>query len=89
VEEQRSKKSKKGKKSSKRGSRSSSAQRQRSIQSGDEEGAGGPKDDDLRPDFEAEEVGKKSKFKGADDHGRVNKADLFKPVSQLEREKQA
>jgi hypothetical protein len=87
VEEQRSKKSKKGKKSSKRGSRSSSAQRQRGSQSGDEEGAGGPKDDDLRPDFEAEEVGKKSKFNGGDNHGRVNKADLFKPVSQLEREK--
>lgn len=59
AEEQKSKKSKKGKKS-KRGSRSSSAQRQRS-KSGDEDGEG-PVEDHLKPDFEAEEVGRKPRF---------------------------
>ena len=82
-EEQKSKKSKKGKK---RGSRSSSAQRQRS-KSGDEDGAG-PQEDDLKPDFEAEAVERKPRF-GDAGASRVNKAELFKPISQLEREKKA
>ena len=82
-EEQKSKKSKKGKK---RGSRSSSAQRQRS-KSGDEDGAG-PQEDNLKPDFEAEAVERKPRF-GDAGASRVNKAELFKPISQLEREKKA
>lgn len=79
-EEQKSKKSKKGKK---RGSRSSSAQRQRS-KLGDEDA--GPQEDHLKPDFEAEAVERKPRL---NDTSRVNKAELFKPISQLEREKKA
>lgn len=72
AEEQKSKKSKKGKK---RGSRSSSAQRQRS-KSGDEDA--GPQEDHLKPDFEAEAVERKPRL---NDTSRVNKAELFKPIS--------
>lgn len=81
AEEQKSKKSKKGKK---RGSRSSSAQRQRS-KSGDDDDTG-PQEDHLKPDFEAEAIERKPRQA---DTMRVNKADLFKPVSQIEREKKA
>jgi len=45
----------------------------------------GPAADDLRPDFEAEEVTKKSRL--ADSPNRVNKEDLFKPVKTIERER--
>ena len=40
----------------------------------------------MRPDFEAEAVDRKPR---QNDTTRVNKADLFKPVSQIEREKKA
>lgn len=85
ADEQKSKKSKKGKK--KRGSRSSSAQRQRS-KSGDEDGAGGPDEDQHKPDFEAEAIERKPRF-GDGAASRVKKEDLFKPISQIEREKKA
>jgi hypothetical protein len=91
-DEHRSKKSKKSKKGSKRGTRSSSAKRRRNL-SGDESSGGksegeegaGP---DHRPDFEAEEVSptRKPRF-GGNMPSRVNKKDLFKPISQIEREK--
>jgi hypothetical protein len=83
VEESKSKKSMKGKKS-KRGSRSSSAQRQRS-KSGDDEDGAGPAEE--KPDFEAEVVERKPR--GGEAPSRVKKEDLFKPISQIEREKKA
>jgi hypothetical protein len=79
-----SRRSKKSAGKKKRGARSSSARRQRSVDpssEGDEAQAA----DDLRPDFEAEEVTKKSRF-GQSPNG-INKGDLFKPIKQLERER--
>jgi len=78
VNSRRSRKSS-GKK--KRGARSSSARRQRSIDvnsEGDGEG-----ENDLKPDFEAEEVTKKTRL--GESPNRINKEDLFKPVKEVER----
>lgn len=80
----RSRRSKKSSGKIKRGARSSSARRQRSIDP-ISEGDEGQAVDGLRPDFEAEEVTKKSRF-GQSPNG-INKKDLFKPIKELERER--
>jgi len=72
-----SRRSKKSAGKKKRGARSSSARRQRSVDPSSE-GDEGQAADDLRPDFEAEEVTKKSRF-GQSPNG-INKGDLFKPI---------
>jgi DNA-binding transcriptional regulator YdaS (Cro superfamily) len=77
----RSRRSKRSTGKKKKGARSSSARRQRSIEAASE--GEEKQDDDLKPDYEAEEVTKKAKFGESPNH--VNKEDLFKPVRELER----
>lgn len=79
-----SKRSKKGSKRKAKGGRSSSAHRQRTKDEDEELGEDDP-NNHLKPDIEAEEI-YPNKRKEPIPLG-INREDLFKPISEYEREK--